>query len=208
MNRLSPAILILGTFFLALIGGFWGAVMPQIRKASGEEARIRSLTAQKSGLERDAAKRRAAEERVREVQDLAVNLLPAEDKQFDLAVQVEATAKTSGVILTSLALNPNDTGQKTSATTAKEAAAQKELGALKRVSLSLTVSGSYENIQAFAKNLVRLERFVQIDQLNLSAASVSTSTPGTAPTGGQLSAQITAFAYYLPEPTPTPEVKK
>jgi Tfp pilus assembly protein PilO len=60
-------------------------------------------------------------------------------------------------------------------------------GALK-VTVTTGVTGTYVNIQKYIDAIPALDRFVQIDQFSLLTDKAT----------GLVSAQITAFAYYLP----------
>lgn len=130
-------------------------------------------------------------------------LLPANARPEDLALQVEALARGSGVTLQTLgvATVAADVDQlpeiEGASTTTGEVSAdgtkvvkQAAPVALQKLSLSVSATGSYGQLQVFTQGITSLERIVEIDQLSLTNSEE-----------GGLQLSITAGALLIPEVT-------
>ena len=137
--------------------------------------------------------------------------MPLEEKIYDLSVQIEALAKTVSVELTSLQISPSTTvttvavaattkpvassaspGSTVASPEAAGAALLKDANIL-HTKLSLGVSGSYESVQSFIGGLTRLQRFISIDQVGLTASDTGAFT-------AQITAQAYSYRYVQPKP--------
>lgn len=204
--RISQPVSLLAIVFLVFIVGYWFFALPLFRSlgASLNELAIDNVpvASTKTGAAAERAKQ------ISELKDSVEKLIPSEDKQYDLAVQVENVAKNSGVGLTAFSLNPivadvpkatvaateDDEGNKASAPAATAAPAP----TTRQVSIALTIAGTYGNIQNFINQLTSIDRFIQITQINV-ASSQSSSAGTTGALTDQVTATIAAQAYYLPQ---------
>ena len=188
--KITPTTLVASTTTAIFLVLYWFLILPQFKELAVAqhdlEQTIPSSTALKN-QSTSADKRRAD---IAELKTKAQLLLPATDKQYDLSIQLEAAAKSSGVTLTGLALNPAEL-QIPKTSEAQEADAAASAGP-KKLTLSLSATGSYAAIQQWVNSLTSLDRFIQLDQITLNADK----------TGTALTAQVTGFAYYLPGSTP------
>lgn len=190
---LSSKILLAFTIPLGLI--YYFLVIPQVRATSQALSDVDSLR-QSTSAEASAKQREEFKQKLAEMQTDAAKLMPATDEQYDLSVQVEALAKSKNLTINGLNVNaaqptglPKTTTSDVPTSQADQtirAADVASTSALK-VTVTVSVTGGYNDIEHFVAGLPALDRFVQIDQISVSIASAT-----------QLTAQVTAFAYYLP----------
>lgn len=185
MNKISPLSLFVSVATLIFLGGFWYAIMPQLKN-------LGELYSEQEVLQEDpivtalSIRRKVTENNLTETKKQAELLLPAEDNQYDLSVQIEGLAKRLGLPLTGLILTQTESTQGQAQTTGGPPPVASI--AADKITITIGVSGEYATVQQFVSSLPTLERFIQIDQVTLSKAGEDAAT----------SAQITAFAYYLP----------
>jgi Tfp pilus assembly protein PilO len=176
----------------------WALVVPEVHRTavltSTVDALRQTTTSQGSAKQKETYKAKVTETRTK-----ANLLLPSTDEQYDLSVQVEALARSSGVTLTGLAVSaaaatstlPKTTPAKDDVVTSSPTPAPKEAAPAAvvplKVTVNLAITGSYAQVQEVVKGLTRLDRLTQIDQLSVTSG-----------TGGSVSASITAISYYLP----------
>lgn len=206
-NRLDSKFLFLVVFLALFLLVFWLLTVPQLRSLREQQFNLQkqaqAAVSEGSGEEAKSINTQS----VNRTRDLARVLLPVEEYQYDLSVQIEGLCKSLGVNLTALNINitPTPSGRTGSASGTAATPAASGIGTLKKVTFSLSVVASYEDVQRLVQGLTTLNRLVQIDQINLSQATTATPTPGSSSGGaavaassGILNAQITAFAFYLP----------
>lgn len=197
MKNLSLASKVLLAFTIPLGLVYYFLVIPQIRATAqglvDVDALRQTSTSASSTKQRDDFKQKVAA-----VQTQANLLLPPTDQQYDLSVQVESLAKSKNLTISGLSVNaaqPTNLQKTTPAandttsegpSTITAADAPLSTAAVK-VTVSVGVTGTYANIEQFIAGLPALDRFVQIDQVTITNQAA-----------GQLGAQLTAFAYYLP----------
>lgn len=124
-----------------------------------------------------------------EQRELVMKLVPAEDEQYDIRIQIEALARTAGVTLSIVDVGSGSTVPAGPPTSQAQAEAQGSTPSLKTIPLNITATGSYMAAQQFVVGLTRLERFIQVDEVNMTSSSNA---------GDKVSAQIKATTYYLP----------
>jgi hypothetical protein len=201
--RLSPLLIITTCLAASFLVVFWSLVLPEARSWAVSRQKIDALTkvASVEGTPQPHIEPSSSDQ-ARSQTVLA--LLPATDRQFDLAVEIEALASSSNVSLTALSVTPQvivGTPTTTAAATAATAAAPSEAGVYK-LALSIQVGGSYEDVQTFTKNLTRLDRFITISQVNMSAPANTSGVVGSVASGKVVAAQLTGQAYFMPSATP------
>ncbi len=176
---------ILLAFSLPLALAYFFLVIPQIKATSQALADVDSLR-QSGGITGGSQKQRTDYlTQLSEVRTNALTLIPTTDNQYDLSVQVEALAKEKKLTISGLTVSavvPTNL----QSTTPVEGTTTAGAGLLK-VTVTVSVTGTYANIQSFVASLPALDRFIQIDQITITSG-----------TDGLTNAQLTAFAYYLP----------
>lgn len=204
MPKLS-SLAVFTTAATVLFGvGSWFLVQPQLTELS-------SLRTQQEVLQDEpivtalSIRKNIQANNLEKTQELVNVLLPNEDNQYDLSVQIEGLADQLSLPLTGLVMNA-EAKSGIPKSTAKQAGAIPTIAA-KKVTLNIGVTGEYTRVQQFINSLPTLNRFIQIGEVVLTSGSADTTkkddTTETAP-GSAVNAQITAFAYYIPGPaTPT-----
>jgi len=182
--RFPQSVAVVSIFLAVFLVGYWFLVLPQFRQlgtvlstADQGVTKTTLIVSQQEKTERQA--------KIDELQSQAETLLPTSDKQYDLSVQLEASAKDNGVTITDLSLSAASSGLQQTA--AGQAAAASANG-LTKVTIAMTVSGTYEAVQKWVIAMNSLDRLIQIDQLTI------TSSGGE----GKTTAQVNAAAYYVP----------
>ena len=193
MKKPYPVVIAFMIGSLIFLGGYWFLLMPQVRLLAALQE---SLDAS-NGSTTSSTQKKTEETRINTLKAKANQLLPVNDNEFDLSVQVEALAKKTGLSLTSFKLADNSAS--TIPQTSTAGAAVTGLSAdVKKITINVSVAGSYKAIQQFVTGFTSLERIIQIDQVTI-----------TSDTSKNLTAQIVGFAYYLtPEVASTPSVTK
>lgn len=193
LNSFTLVVLVMMGVFLIL---YWVFVIPEFRDLAGQQQQLEQLlgstntiTKQSSTSAQEARKKTLAE-----LTTQVQSLLPLTDAQYDLSVQLEAAAKSTGLAITALTVNAPDLG--IPLTTAGAAAAANTTN-VPRVTFTMGVSGNYGQVRHWITNLVSFDRFVQLDQ-------VAVTSKATNDNPDQVIAQVTGFAYYLPSSSPTP----
>ncbi len=199
MAKVSPSLAVITVFSLAALVGFWMLLMPEIRELGRQQAQFGKLKLPQASSNSLGESTRAAQVRTR---DTALTLLPIEDAQYDLATQIEALSASTGVVLSSYsvaaggtakaAATPAPTAEEGGTASASPAPAAASVSTLQKLTLSLTFSGSYDDIQRYVNALLSINRFMQIDQITLTGSQSSAA----------IAAQLTAFAYYQPVAVP------
>jgi Tfp pilus assembly protein PilO len=192
MKGLRTTAKIFLVFTIVFAAAYQFLVLPQVKATSVALGELEDLRMQQSaGL--SAKQRTELLQEAQVTREEALRLMPATDEQYDLSVQVEALAQESGVSITTLALhaaapttlNPTTPPAEGEGPTAATSPAQPASGVLK-VLVSVSVTGSYTNVQTFVSELPSIGRFLQIDQLVLNVKD------------GQVAAQVVANAFYMP----------
>jgi Tfp pilus assembly protein PilO len=197
MKNMSLTSKVLLSFTIPLVLAYVFLVLPQIRATAQGLADVDALRDAVSPASTSSKQKDDVKAKINSVRTEASKLLPATDEQYDLSVQVENLAKDNKLTITALSLNaaqPTNlpkttptsdvpTSEGPSTTTVADVPASAAL----KVTVIVGVQGTYTDVQHFIAELPALDRFVQIDQFVLSTGG-----------NGAISAQITAFAYYLP----------
>lgn len=202
MPKISPLIILVTTTNVLFLIGFWFLIMPQLHALGLVQAEQDALRDQSSNST-VGSRQKASQAALAQTKALAQVLLPAEDMQYDLSVQLEGLTKQLGLPLTSLGISAVDP----TAPLPKTATAPAVAGlTANKVTITLSTSGPYKKVQEFVSALPTINRLILIDQLVVTVAGQAVA-PGSAPaantsvSGSDLvSVQITAFAYFLPTP--------
>lgn len=192
LNRTNKVLLAFSLPFSAL---YLFLVIPQV---SALTTSLRTLDADRDAIGTGKGTQQAVlKQKLADLTSTANALLPASDSQADISVQVEALAKNVGVAITgfntSVAVStlPKTTAPASDVPGTASAAATPAPAAApagpNKVSIIVAVNGTYQNVENFIAGLTTLDRFIQIDQVSLTATAA-----------GTLTAQITAYAYYQP----------
>ena len=137
--------------------------------------------------------------------ELAMLLLPTDSKQYDLAVQIEGLAKNMEVPLNSMTVSDKDPdlGAKTTAATSDDGSGSAGAGSsdsstgssfssavatstMQKLTVTLGITTSYTTMQSFVREVCRLNRLIEVNQVNVSGSA------------DKVTAQITLYAFYLP----------
>lgn len=201
MLKFSPFTIALVLASLVFTAGSWFGVIPQLKEWGRAQAQHDQLLAQPLAKVSNTHKDTVTAEATKQIVEA---LLPANDNQYDLSVQIEALSKQVGLTLSNLVVTstpPPAVAPKTTATKV----ADPTTGVLRTVSVNVSGKGTYLQVQSFLKQLTALDRFIQLNQVSLaSAASSDTSkTTDTASTtsvtsSDQVILQVSGVAYYLP----------
>lgn len=190
MKKISNSAYFVITFLLVFLLGYWLLVMPQAKivgekftklnnkgSAAASEQKVASSSAQSGGSQVSA-----------ETRELALLLLPKDNKQYDLAVQIEGLAKSMGLSLTSMVMSDKapDLGPNTSTAATPVAGASTSSGGAQKLTVVLGVNSTYAKVQGFVKEVCRLNRMVEINQVSITGPS------------DNVTAQITLSAFFLP----------
>ncbi|MEZ0286979.1 MAG: type 4a pilus biogenesis protein PilO [Candidatus Paceibacterota bacterium] len=199
MRSMTLSSKMLLCFVLPLAVGYHFLALPQMKKTAEARASVKELR-QSTAAVSSAKQREEYRAKAVQVQEKALGLMPVSDDQYDLSVQVEALAKANNLTIGGLTINaaaatvlPKTTPPKddvptttTAAATPVATAAPSSSGPLK-VQVTASVVGGYADTKKFVTGLTTLERFVQVDQVSITAAA-----------DGRLTTSIVASAYYLP----------
>jgi Tfp pilus assembly protein PilO len=177
MKPLSSFAAVLSTFVLVLAGGAWFFVLPGFTAYEKDRFTIAHFGEDSAGNTVDNTARQAL---IDSVTAQASELLPPENNEYDLSVQIEALCKANGVTITALSVTP-------------QASAPDATG-LPSVTVSLGIQGQYAAVQNTVTGLTTLSRLVNINQVvvNNETAGKNVTLPA-----GTISAQVGASAYYL-----------
>jgi len=174
--------LLLSAAAVGFLATSWFLVVPQLQQ-------LMSLRHDTSVLDASFEQAKAAgvtrldQDKLTQLRADTAALLPSEDAQYDLIIQLEALGRTLNIPYQTLTVTPVVTPYVNSPI------AQ---GAAKRLNIALTASLTYEDAQRLLDALPHIERFIHIDHVSLSGGG--DLTPGT---GQQLSLQVQASAFYL-----------
>ncbi len=179
----STPLIVTSAFTLTFIVGVWVVILPAFATVTLKLHTLDSLTSTST----KPVVKATPTPTVTQNSDLVLALLPRDDHQYDLSVQVEALCRQNNVQILTLGFSGGGDPLPTTAPVAGTAPATST--AVKKLSLSLSISGTYAAIQQTVVGLTALNRFIQVDTLAITEPSGK---------GTVLSADITASAYYLP----------
>lgn len=185
MIRIAPSYLLLLLATLLFAGGVWWLILPQLSTLTASRALLIQPEAATAGLKQSSG----SELSKANLHQQVLQLMPADDDQYDLAVEVEGLSRSAGVSLTGLSM--------LSAVAAASGATGKAAPVAsgpKQLNLTLGVAGSYGAVQAFVSGLPTLSRFVSITQLTMTGGGQTKNVQGDSVT-----ASLTATAPYLPQ---------
>lgn len=199
MKKISSSAYFVITFLFVFLLGYWLLVMPLAKEAGQKITKLNNqgsfTTSQSSTKESSTQTSATVSQQTRE---LALLLLPKENKQYDLAVQIEGLAKSMGLSLTSMVMsdkapdlgattstadNSTSTSSSTSGTSTSNGAVSNNA---QKLTVTLGLNASYAKVQAFVKEVCRLNRMVEINQVSVTGPS------------DKVAAQIILSAFYLP----------
>lgn len=210
MKKLSLPILSLLLAGLIILAGFWLAVLPQMRSFADLQKQYSALGMQDVGQETTTTKPKIDQVKLQALQNSISILLPASDGQYDFAIQLDALSKSMGITLTSVSItNPSAVGATTTSGIPKTSTsvAAPDVTAnqgIKKLTFVLGLTAKYGDVQRFMQGLLSLNRFVQIDQITLTAVTVtvpaSSGNPASSSVSDQLTAQIGGYAAYSAVP--------
>ncbi len=187
--KVAPTIAVVAIFSLLFAVGFFLLLAPQIKPIGERLARLSLYNADPASLGLQKKKQDNVQTQQEEQTKQVVALLPAENQLYDLSVQIDALAKSIPVALNGLTLNAavGDT-KKTSSTQAATETGPAILPAQgQKSTVNITVSGSYQQVQDFVRQLTQLNRYIDIQDLSITAAE-----------GGVTTGLITAATYNIP----------
>lgn len=199
MKKIAPAVVVIFVFCVVFAGGFFGLVYPSIKPIGKKLAKL-SAYSQQSAKATVPSSRTAEIEAQRQLLELEKGkiskLLPDESNVYDLSIQIEALAKSTGVTITSVSLLPaaETSVAKTKSTTAT-ATVQAPPPGTATSSISVGLAGNYDALRSFLDGITQLERYIEVVDV-----SFSTGTSG-------VSMVLSAVAYSIqktPVATPTP----
>jgi Tfp pilus assembly protein PilO len=188
MKELGASTKLFLVFIVTFAVTYYFLALPQVRAAGQVLGKLEQMRNQHLVAFTPSAQQAQLKERAEVVKSQALSLLPKTDEQYDLSVQVEWLAKEVTVTLSSLSVNASNSGilQPTSPAKGEAVAVPAAEGSAQKVQIGIGVGGSYENVQRFVRGLTTLGRYVQVEQLVVNVNE------------GQLAAQISAAAFYLP----------
>lgn len=196
-NPVSPTIIVLSVFSFVFAAGLFGLLGPVLRSLGKELARVDAYVQQPVIAEASAAQKLLA------LQDQAAQaaaLMPEENDLYDLSIQIEALAAKEGVRITGLALSPS-TASGAPPTTSDGATAQNgsslPSGAETSV-VGVSIVGDYAASQRFTIGLTQLSRFIQIQDLTVTAIQGGSGEGESVTPTGQVNTQINAFVFNIP----------
>jgi|GEM_PF-5872721 len=182
--RIRPSILVVALFSLVFVIGFFLLINPQLAPIGENLARLDAYSHLTIPTPAPAENTAALADQTAKVQ----GLLPQENQLYDLSVEIEALAHTLPISLTSLNLTPAVSGAPAT-TSAKATAGSGGLpSSVQKSSISISATGSYADLQTFAENLTKLQRYIDIQDLTMNGSAEST----------QSTVNITAITYNLP----------
>jgi len=179
MNRVSSFRIFLFLFCLLAAIGAWFLIVPQAGRLAlvqSEAQAVRTEASEPAPASAAASRQQAFLADAAQAQEL----LPAADGQYDLVTLVESAVRSAGLPLNGLSVvsnsSPSDppTGS---------------LAGLGQLDLAISTEGSYQDIEKVIDRLGQLGRYLSVSAVSLSGSG----------TDAQLTAQITASAYYLPK---------
>ena len=192
MKRFAPSYILLIVATAVFSGGVWWLIIPKLQELALVRAQINQLH-QTSLVSKTGSKSLVVSKIAQRQQVL--QLLPVDDQQYDLAVELEGLSRDVGVSLTGLSMSAiagvAAAGTKPAATAAAAVTAPKML------TITLGVSGNYAAVRAFVNGLPTLSRFILITQLTLTGAPVGAASAKLGTTDA-VTASLTATAPYLP----------
>lgn len=191
-SRISPSLWMVSTYIILVVIGIWALVIPEVKSVMEVKGQVVALQNQTNSASKSAKPKDVVS--MKDV-DLADLLVPAQDMQYDLSVQVDGLTRNMGIPLSSLSITGATVTAGTKTSAANTVAVNDATSGWSKLTISLTTSSSYANIQNLLNGMVGLNRLIRIDQVSLTQAG------GTAGSVDNLSAQISAFAYYDPTST-------
>lgn len=194
MKRFAPSYILLIIATAVFSGGVWWLIIPKLQELALVRAQVNQL--HQTALVSKTSPKGLVVSKIAQRQQV-VQLLPVDDQQYDLAVELEGLSRDVGVSLTGLSMSAI-TGL--AATVTKPVAtATAAVTAPKMLTITLGVSGNYAAVRAFVNGLPTLSRFILITQLTLtgSPAGAASTKLGITDT---VTASLTATAPYLPLP--------
>ncbi|MBU6389395.1 hypothetical protein KGQ71_02660 [Patescibacteria group bacterium] len=182
MAKIAPPVLTIATFSLIFIVGFWVIILPELQSLVMAQNTLTQVENQPvvSTVAKVTRDQQKTADAVKAVQSEAETLLPASDNQYDLSVQLDSLSKNLGIPLTGLSIT-GGTGLIASSSATSGTAAS-----LQKLTLTLSFTTSYDNLKKFLTGLTSIDRYIQINQITVTSSG-----------GGQVSCQVSAFAYYM-----------
>ncbi len=175
MKTIHPFIVGFTAFTIVLIAGAWIVVLPLLRSQAQAQRQLDYEQNAPDTIYESLEKKKG---QVALLKQKARSLVPVEPDQSDATVQLESIVKSTGATLTSLTIGsgtkPLPKSTVGSVETSKEVSKEAAKPALEPLSVVIGADGTYVQIQELLEKLVRIERFVQIDQVLVGGAVQST----------------------------------
>ena len=213
MNKMRQwTLLTVAAVAVVFIAGWFLAVSKQRHNAAQFRAQTASQNSANATLATQVAQLQQQKKGLPEQQKLLANYatkIPDNPALPTLIRQLTAAAKASGVDLQSLSpAVPTAVATVPGATTSPAAGS-----ALNQISLTLSVKGSYFNLESWFAAIEKLPRAMMVTQWSLSPAGPSTGTSGSGSSGsadasapqdalGSMAATMTAIVYESPQAVP------
>jgi len=178
MKMIAPSYLFLFVFSLMCAAGTQLEVAPLLRQVVSLQAQVETAQTDLNGIQGTSGAANAYQRPgFQSDSRLASILLPTADNQYELIAQIETAVKGIGLPLTGVSVTPAATG----------AAMPAGLTAgMKALALSISTKGSYADMERLVSRLASLDRYLTVNEVSLTAGQ-----------DGTISAQISAYAYYL-----------
>ena len=196
MRHLRPFSLVILTFALVFTVGFFGLVYPRLTTFGQTLAALDAATKAAENVRptpKPVVNKTALEAEAAQVDAL----LPDKNELYDLSIQVEALAKSVPITINTITLTPVTTTKGTATTSTQAQAGNAALtppNGAQKLSISLGVTGSYVQIEKFVSGLTVLGRYVEVSNVAYTKGSADTN----------MTAQISAAAFYFDPPTTNP----
>ncbi len=199
MKKIAPAVVVIFVFCVVFAGGFFGLVYPSIKPIGRKLSKLAAYSQQSTKAVAPSSRSAELEAQRQQLElekDKISKLLPDESNVYDLSIQIEALAKSTGVTMTSVSLLPaaETTVAKTKSTTAI-ATVQAPPAGTATSTIAVSLSGSYDALRSFLDGITQLERYIEV--VDVSFAS------GTSGVSMTLSA-VAFSAQKAPAATPAP----
>lgn len=193
MKKISAVALVVFSFALVFTAGFFGLLYPRFQEFGRLDTTLAaytdSVTPSKAGDSKQLAVKKAE---LANSAEKVNRLLPNESSLYDLSIQLEALVKAEGVTLSNVTLTPSASDSGQAVTTSEQATGAdvsiKAPKSTEKALISMTMSGTYGQLQSFIDGMTSLDRYIEITELTFTKAAVTDTV---------LALQITANTYYM-----------
>lgn len=184
MKKIAPSTIVIFVFCLVFSVGFFALIYPSLSPIGKKLAIIETY----GSVPFDAGSTLSLNSRQEEQRSLLAQesvkvqkLLPQESNLYDLSIQLEALGKVAGVATTSVSLTPGaGTASAPTKSSQATAALQTAPAGTEKSSIAISVVGSYQAVQAYLDGLTSLERYIEVQDVSISAQQANISMTITA----------------------------